>query len=324
MRHLPLPLPLPFSVAFGSLASLLLLASLAPAWAGAASPPGALPPAAAPAAGRDGIEVWRKEPGSTKGRLEVRTIRWQELTLEEVTRDDLQLGARRTFRGAPLKAFLFAAPTTALEDTALLHFRNGAQIPVPLKAEVLDRLNAFVAREVRDPESGRFTGDLGKLVHERAPWMEQRAIVFSGNKLVVSGPWHPSVGATTTKFSPWAHVDTLVGIEMVSGEAWERQLRVDEDPRALQGLGTYLARCQFCHGVRERGASLGWDFVKPVPLHTWRAPESLLYHVKLKKLDGAERGLLMPPQPDAEIDEIRALWTWMQAVGRRELRPYQP
>jgi hypothetical protein len=241
-----------------------------------------------------------------------------------VKRDDLQLGPGHSFRGVSLQALLKKAPRTAAEDTALLHFRNGMQVPVPLDEATLKRLDVFIAREMKDPVAGTWTASLGTLVHERAPWMEQRAVVFQGNKLVVSDPWHPALGPTTTTFSPWAHVDSLTGIELVSQKAWERQFRVLEDPRIVQGQGTFQSRCQFCHGVRETGASFGWDFVKPVPMHTWRAPESLLYHVKFKKLDAAERGLMMPPQPDAEIDEIRALWDWMQAVSARELRPYAP
>lgn len=293
-----------------------------------ASPPlAAAPP---PAHRGDVIELWRREPAPKKGRGGLTVVRWQDLKLVEVTRDDLQLGPGRTFRGVPLEALVRAAPRTAVEDTALLHFANGMQIPVPLGAGTLERLDVFVAREMKDPASGRFVDDLGKLVHERAPWMEQRAIVFSGNKLVVGDGWHPALTATSRPppagdgFSPWAHVDSLVGIELVNGAAWDGRLRVVEDPRILQGVGTFLARCQYCHGVRETGASFGWDFVKPVPLHTWRAPESLLYHVKFRKLEAAERGLLMPPQPDAGIDEIRALWDWMKAVTARDLRPYSP
>lgn len=278
--------------------------------------------AGAPEAATDGIPVWRRPTAGAKAAPVV--VAWSKLKLEERTSSDVQLGGERTFRGVPLKTILLtAAQKTNAEDTALLHFKNGMQVPVPLDEAMLAKLDLFVARAVKDA-SGKFAERFDNVVHERSPWMEQRAITFGTNKLVAKGPFHPSLGATNTQFTPWAHVDTLTGIELVNGAAWERTLRVSDDPRVLQGLGAFQQRCQFCHGVRGAGASFGWDFVKPIPVHTWRDAESLLYHVKFRKLTGAEQGLMMPAQPDTTIDEVRALWDWMKAVSARELLPYAP
>ncbi len=278
--------------------------------------------AGAPQPPADGIAVWRRPTGGAKPAPVI--VAWSSLKLEERTSVDVQLGGERTFRGVPLKAVLtMAAQRTGAEDTALLHFKNGMQVPVPLDDAMLTRLDLFVARAVKDG-SGAMVERFDNVVHERSPWMEQRAITFGTNKLVAKSPFHPALGATTSKFTPWAHVDTLTGIELVNDAAWRRTLRVSDDPRVLQGLGAFEQRCQFCHGVRGTGASHGWDFVKPIPVHTWRDAESLLYHVKFRKLTGAEQGLMMPPQPDATIDEVRALWEWMKAVSATELRPYAP
>ncbi len=278
--------------------------------------------ASAPPAPADGIAVWRRPVAGAKAAPVI--VAWSSLKLEERTSVDVQLGGERSFRGVSLKTILgAAAQRTPAEDTALLHFKNGMQVPVPLDDAMLARLDLFVARAVKD-STGKLAERFDNVVHERSPWMEQRAITFGTNKLVAKDPFHPALGATTTKFTPWAHVDTLTGIELVNGAAWRRTLRVSEDPRVLQGLGAFEQRCQFCHGVRGAGASFGWDFVKPIPVHTWRDAESLLYHVKFRKLTGAEQGLLMPPQPDATIDEVRALWDWMKAVSANELRPYLP
>lgn len=276
----------------------------------------------APEAPADGIPVWRRPAKGAKPVPVV--VTWASLKLEERTSADVQLGGQRTFRGIPLKALLLAAAQkTAAEDMALLHFKNGMQVPVPLTDEMLGRLDLFVARAVKD-NTGKFVERFDNVVHERSPWMEQRAITFGTNKLVAKEPFHPALGATTTQFTPWAHVDSLTGVELVNSAAWERTLRVSDDPRVLQGLGAFQQRCQFCHGVRGAGASFGWDFVKPIPVHTWRDAESLLYHVKFRKLTGAEQGLMMPPQPDTTLDEVRALWEWMKAVSARELHPYAP
>lgn len=278
--------------------------------------------AGAPPAPADGIAVWRKPPAGAKAAPVI--VGWSSLKLEDRTSVDVQLGGERTFRGVSLKTILtVAAQRTAAEDTALLHFKNGMLVPVPLDEAMLARLDLFVARAIKDG-TGKFQERFDNVVHERSPWMEQRAITFGTNKLVAKDPFHPALGATTTKFTPWAHVDTLTGVELVNGAAWGRTLRVSEDPRVLQGVGVFEQRCQFCHGVRGTGSSFGWDFVKPIPVHTWRDAESLLYHVKFRKLTGAEQGLLMPPQPDTTIDEVRALWEWMKAVSAAELRPYAP
>ena len=251
-------------------------------------------------------------------------VPWAGLKLEERTCADVQLGGERTFRGASLKALLLAAAQrTASEDTALLHFKNGMLVQVPLDDATLGKLDLFVARAVKDG-AGSFVERFDNVIHERSPWMEQRAITFGTNKLVAKDTFHPALAAGTTKFTPWAHVDTLTGIELVNGAALDKTLRVSDDARVSKGLGVFEQRCQYCHGVRGAGASFGWDFVKPIPVHTWRDAESLLYHVKFRKLTGAEQGLLMPPQPDTTIDEVRALWEWLKAVSANELRPYAP
>lgn len=276
--------------------------------------------AGGPPAATDGVAVWRRPSGGAKPTPVV--VAWSSLRLEERTSSDVQLGGERSYRGVTLKALLLAAAQrTPAEDTALLHFKNGMLVPVPLDDATLAKLDLFVARAVKD-DTGAFVERFDNVIHERSPWMEQRAITFGTNKLVAKDRFHPTLGAATTSFTPWAHVDTLTGVELVKGAAWQKTFRVGDDPRVLQGVGVFEQRCQFCHGVRGAGASFGWDFVKPIPVHTWRDAESLLYHVKFRKLTGAEQGLMMPPQPDTTIDEVRALWEWMKAVSANELRPY--
>ncbi|MBI1946780.1 MAG: cytochrome c [Deltaproteobacteria bacterium] len=276
----------------------------------------------APPPATDGVAVWRRPATGAKPAPVV--VGWSSLKLEERTTRDVQLGVERSYRGVTLKALLLAAAQrTPSEDTALLHFKNGMVVPVPLDEATLGRLDLFVARVVKDG-TGAFVERFDNVVHERSPWMEQRAITFGTNKLVAKDAFHPGLAAGTTKFTPWAHVDTLTGVELVNAAALNQTMRVSSDARVLQGLGVFEQRCQYCHGVRGTGASFGWDFVKPIPVHTWRDAESLLYHVKFRKLAGAEQGLLMPPQPDTTIDEVRALWEWMKAVSANELRPYAP
>ena len=76
-----------------------------------------------------------------------------------------------------------------------------------------------------------------------------------------------------------------------------------------------MARCQWCHGVAGHGARYGWDFVKPVPLESWRSTRSLHAHVKFRNGEAVERGYMMPPQRDVSTEEIEDLRRWMAAVS---------
>jgi hypothetical protein len=47
--------------------------------------------------------------------------------------------------------------------------------------------------------------------------------------------------------------------------------------------------------------------------------------VRAHKLNAAETGLLMPPQPDVTAAEIAGLHRWMtQATAMKKLAPYDP
>lgn len=243
-----------------------------------------------------------------------KSVPWSALPLQERTLFDVQTGAMVTVKGVALETLLARGPAHHDEDTALLHFANGMMVPVPLDARGA-LIDVFVAHQ-RRREDGVFVAAFPPIVRERATWIEQRAIVFGDNKVVVSQADHPALAPTTTRFSPWSHVDSLKRVELVRAGQVHAALDVSANKDVRKGLEVFEQRCQFCHGVDGKGASFGWDFVAPIPLSTWRDADSLLYHVKMTKLDGPERGLMMPPQPDVTIEEMRALWAWMNAVSK--------
>jgi mono/diheme cytochrome c family protein len=245
-------------------------------------------------------------------------VDWTQLRKDVVqeTRFDVQLGRVIVVRGISLDALLARGPARADEDTALLHFANGMMVPVPLDAKGKAEIDVFIAHERQREQDGAFVSSFLPVIHQRSSWMEQRAIVFSDNKVVVSQGDHPSLPTTTTKFSPWSHVDSLRRVELVRAADVHKALDVSPEKDIRRGLAVFEQRCQYCHGVNGKGASFGWDFVAPIPLSTWRDAESLLYHVKMSKLDAANRGLMMPPQPDVTLEEMQALWSWMDAIGR--------
>lgn len=255
------------------------------------------------------IELSRRASGDAP-----KPVSWSELGLQERSLFDVQAGRVVSVRGVPLEALLARGPARVDEDTVLLRFANGMVVPVPLDAHGEPLIDVFVAHE-RRREDGVFVRSFAPIVHERSPWMEQRAIVFGDNKVVVSQADHPALAPTTTRFSPWSHVDSLVAVQLATAATIHRELDVSAAKEVRRGLQVFEQRCQFCHGVRGKGASFGWDFVEPIPLSSWRDADSLLYHVKLRKLDAAERGLLMPPQPDVTLEEMQALWAWMDAIA---------
>ncbi|MFN0063296.1 MAG: c-type cytochrome [Myxococcaceae bacterium] len=251
------------------------------------------------------------------------------LPKQEVTRDDVQYRQKTRFRGVALSDVFAASPPPEAADLAILQFRNGMQVPVhPNDSAELSRLNAFIATEVWRPASeGQAEGwstafvPVGKAV---APGRDRRPIEFLGNKVMVETRWHPWVPERKDKkaFSPWAYVDSLVGIEYVQRAAYERQFRVTSGGDAV-GYGLFRQSCQFCHGVAKVGAKFGWDFAAPIALSEYRGPRSLALHVKYREGDAPERGLMMPAFPEFKDADLEALWAWMSALGKQKPQPYR-
>src|SRR5262249_3936170 len=154
---------------------------------------------------------------------------------------------------------------------------------------------------------------------------DARPIVFHGNKVVVAERWHPAVApGAQPAFSPWAHVDTLVAIELAAAAPYYHQFDVGGDPPVQKGLALYEQACQFCHGVRKVGAKFGRDFVEPPPIYSSRKPSrNLFYHVAYKPLDAGARGLMMPAIKSMTEEDAAPLWHWMRAVATKPLPPYE-
>jgi hypothetical protein len=287
---------------------------------------------ATPALGEgNSVEIWIRPPGvsPTPLRPATRTVALDTAPLEEVERFDAQYGAPHRYRGVPLHWLLDPSAVSPALDLALLHFDNGMVVPLPFRdAAAMERLAPFLAVEVWAPDALGEAGwrrelpELPKKGEESEDW---RPIRFKGNKLVVQTLWHPDVPrATQAVFSPWQHVDRLVGIELVQSKAYGRVLRGPNSTLVREGYRVYSERCQFCHGVRRVGATFGWDFAVPVPLHTFRDPQSLFLHAKYRQMNAASRGLMMPAFSELGSKQAAALWAWMEAVVREGPAPYAP
>ncbi|HXX31850.1 MAG TPA: cytochrome c [Myxococcaceae bacterium] len=281
----------------------------------------------------EAVELWVRASGPSASSAPPRTgVTSVELTgaaVQEVERFDAQYGRRLRFRGVPLRWLLEQVTVPLAVDTALLHFQNGMLVPVPFRdAAAMERLSPFVAVAVWGADAAGEEGwrselpDLPKKGEESADW---RPIRFRGNKLVVQTLWHPGIPRPVLAvFSPWQHVDRLVGVELVRADAYQRQFQPPGPPAVAQGARIYAERCQFCHGVNRVGATFGWDFAVPIPLHTHRDPKSLFLHAKYREANAAERGLMMPAFSDLGMPQAEQLWAWMEAIVAQGPGVYAP
>jgi mono/diheme cytochrome c family protein len=154
---------------------------------------------------------------------------------------------------------------------------------------------------------------------------EARPITFAGNKIVVAERWHPAVPEGAREFSPWDHVDSLVGIELVEAAPYWAQFDVSAEPKVQQGLALVRQTCAFCHGARKIGAKLGWDLVEPYPLYSYRRPDTrLYYHIAYNPWNAAEKGLRMPALKFMTKEDAAAVWQWLKAIAEKPMPAYAP
>jgi len=275
------------------------------------------------------VEVWTRSAGihSQAKKRPKRGAGWVNLQshpdIVERTLFDLQYGEKRLYRGVPLTSLLAGhAPEL---DLAILHFSNGAVIPLSLDPAVLRRIDALVAVAYKQGEGAWQT--IFPEMHREPGAVDPRPLRFDGNKLVVPRSWHPYLkDSADDGFSPWRWVDTLKGIELVNGNAYFKQfVPKTGGAEVKRGLTTFLQSCQYCHSVHDVGAGYGGDFVRPFPLHTTKTPKDLYDHVTIQKMDALQRGLMMPTQKNLDPADLAALMKWVEAIsGKRNLAPYTP
>lgn len=275
------------------------------------------------------VERWTRKAGShaKAKKRSARGAAWVNLqshpAIVERTLFDPQYGDERLYRGVPLASLTADRP--AGTDLAILHFKNGAIVPVSLDDAILRRIDALVAVahkpadrpwQTTFPEMSRAPGEV-----------DPRPLIFDGNKLVVAKSWHPYLkDSDDDGFSPWRWVDTLTGIEFVEGNAYFKQFVPKVGGKDVKrGLKTYLQSCQYCHSAHDVGSRYGGDFLRPFPLHTIKTPKDLYDHVTIQKMDAMQRGLMMPTQKNLEPADLAALMKWVEALStRRKLAPYRP
>lgn len=267
------------------------------------------------AASGDEIELWVRKGSETSRDAGHETLQLRDMELTWDERLDVQLGATRFYLGLPLARLIERHPAVADHDLALLHFANGMIVPVPLD-HGRDRLDIFVARAVKRTRTGAVEKTFPEIPKRTRIKPDPRPITFGTNKVVVSKLGHPfAPDPELSAFSPWYYTDTLTGVEFATNSAWDAQF--DAGPQTRQGRDVFLARCQYCHAVREVGATFGWDFVDPTPLHEYRNPDNLYAHIRFLNTLAAASGAMMPVQKDVEPSEVELLWSWMKEIAAK-------
>jgi mono/diheme cytochrome c family protein len=280
------------------------------------------------ARGRE-IEVWARKPGDHAGkpdgaRLAIGVLNLDDLTPEQARLADVQLGQTFDYEGVALDVVLEKfKKKLGKSNRILLHFVNGMVIPIQMPGDG-ERTGIFIARSVR--VGADYSTAFPDVPKKEGLVPEPQPVSFVGNKVVVEDGAHPlQPSSAVATFTPWHYVDSLEGIELVDGKAYDRQFEVDKaSDEVVRGMGTFLGRCQYCHGVREIGATYGWDFVVPNPIFTYKDAASLLTHVKLPASRDAKSGKTMPGQKDAEGPEMQELWSWTKAIAEAKLKVYKP
>lgn len=277
------------------------------------------------------VDVWVRTPGSygTPGaepaKTNLRKLEIGALAQQQITRSDVQYdGQEALYRGVALRDIIAQYRPPAETDLLLLHCRNGMIVPLPFRdARTMDRLDPFVALAMRSTPQAPLSSAFPPVSRHIEGYADIRQVTFADNKLVVKDRFHPDVPiAAQEQFTPWARIDSLVGIEFAEEAAYYRQFIPSADVRS--GAALFRESCQFCHGVHKVGARYGWDYAQPLELHTYRSDASKLYYHIRYRVEYRATWQQMPALKHVSEKDAGLLWDWMRAVSTAPINRYSP
>ncbi|MFK7827766.1 MAG: cytochrome c [Oligoflexales bacterium] len=271
------------------------------------------------------IEYWDRPQANYTDVVNPIGVSKKKLSIKEddlsiATIHDIQYNKKLKFKGVYLNILISRLPLKTYHDLILLHFENGMIIPYFYQAhQITKAVKPLIA----------FSYFANKNWQHKFPKVERfdpryndpLPIIFSKNKLVVKTEWYPMhpMGGKSG-FSPWKHMDTLTGLELVNAKAYFKQF-TPGDSKLMGGFKVFISRCQYCHGIKNIGSRYGWDFAGPIPIHKKRTIDTLKNHIKNKKENIFKLGIRMPHQKDITRDEVSKLWAWMKHMTEREKLP---
>ena len=294
-----------------------------------------------------GIAMWERAPANYGAGLEIsqpskKNIDFSALTMKTRTLFDIQYQEKRIYRGVYLRDVIRQHRRSEHVNLVLLHFSNGMIVPWMLRPTPELGPKVFLAFETAPKKDGPFTAAFEPVSNKAEVTMDPRPIKMSGNKIVVSETTYPWLKNTAgDSFTPFMHVDSLVGIEWVHQEAYYKQfwpgfmegqeshqqssVLANERQLHKEGFQVYFQNCQYCHSYYGAGAQYGWDFVQPVPLHRHKSTKQLLHHVSYPPYNALGRGLMMPTLPHFTKEELNVFMEYSKAISESEqLWPYAP
>jgi mono/diheme cytochrome c family protein len=276
------------------------------------------------------IEIWlrglSKQDGEGAERLRQRRFNLDRLPLRDVERRDAQYDEVRQYRGILLGDILKRYGPDESIDLAILHFANGMAVPVAFRDEAtMRRLKPFIARASLTRRGGALSvGKFPAIPKTDAPG-DRRRIEFAGNKVVVAERWHREVAqGTQPGLSPWGHVDTLVGVELVVSKAYYAQFEPSREAAVQRGLTLFRQNCQFCHGLRHVGATFGWDLESDTVINYRDSAAHLYHNTTYRPQNAAELGLMMPALSFLTEADAAAIRAWLLAASPGPLPRYAP
>ena len=267
------------------------------------------------------VDMWLRRPvasggDSIKGNLLPLDLKGPKP--EELESYDVQYERRVKVRGLHLRDIVgIFKPIPENVDVILLHTRRGMVVPISI-ARLRKDIQVFIALEIQ--KDGKWSTAFPASIHVEAQSSKEVPTTFSGNKVVVGEEWR----ATETGFTPWRHLDSLVGIEFVESTAYANQFRNAKNATAgLKGSVVYLAHCQFCHGVKGVGATRGPELTAAVQNYGKDAVDRIHRQVQSPGAAGMYPHF-MPQQKDVTKDDIKDLVHWLDLLRGGSLAPYEP
>jgi len=270
----------------------------------------------------DDISIWTRSPGQYGNEKDVKpgnkkTIAKNALKTSKQELLDVQYNKKLTFEAVRLMDIVNDyKPSDNTVDAMILHFTNKMAVVVPMSSDSATNLYVAFSTCNKGGKCEKSFPAVGKSDPLFEP--DPRPINFKGNKLVSTIKQHPYVHKESN-FTPWRHVDSLIGIEMIRESAYFAQF----DSGGSEGADVYKRRCSYCHSAQYVGARFGWDFIEPVPVHTLKTPKTLFFHVKYPKAHALNAGLMMPNQKDINEKEANLIWNWMKTLATKSVDPYK-
>lgn len=269
----------------------------------------------------DTLEIWLRRPapgpaGAAKGNLI--TLDLKGMKNEELETYDIQYERNVKVRGVHLRDLIAVfKPLPEHVDEILLHTTNGMIVPVSL-ARLRKDIQVFIAFEIWS--DGKWTKDFPKSVHIEANGTKEIPTTFHGNKIVVGKEWR----ATENGFTPWRHLDALIGVEFIESGAYYDEFQSAKASKAgSRGQVVFAAQCQYCHAVNGLGATRA----PPLTNVTQAFGKDGWKKVYDQVLAPGAAGMyphFMPAQKNFKRQDAKDLITWLESLRGSEMTPYDP